>query len=306
MVLLRIALVLLLAAFPAVAIETPKWFAPSLLDFREEVREAAAKDKRVMIYVGQEGCPYCKRLVEVNLAQADIAEAMQRDFVSIALDLWGDRETSWTDGKTRSEKELARFLKVQFTPTLLFLDEAGGVALRVNGYKPPERFRLAIDYAAKRLEKRQTLAEYIAERSGAKAPAIPAKPAATTFKRGGDKPQVLVFESRDCVQCMELEQALERPDIRRALAALQKVQVDVDAERELVRTLGVSFTPTLVFFDRGGAEIFRIEGYVRPFHLISAIEYVSKDAWRSEPSFQRFLQARADRERAAGRRVELW
>jgi thioredoxin-related protein len=308
MVLLRIALVLLLAALPARAIEAPKWFAPSFLDFREEVREAAANGKRVMIY-GQEGCPYCRRLVEVNLAQPAIAQAMQRDFVSIALDLWGDRETHWIDGKARPEKDLARLLKVQFTPTLLFLDEAGGVALRVNGYQPPERFALAIEYAGRRLERKQTLAEFIAERGGTKAApakAPPAKAAQAPVKAGGDKPQLIVFETRDCEQCMELEQAFERPEIRRALAALRKVHVDVAAERDLVRKLGVSFTPTLVFFDRGGAEIFRIEGYVRPFHLVSAIEYVSQGAWRTEPSFQRFLHARADRERAAGRPVEIW
>jgi hypothetical protein len=38
---------------------------------------------------------------------------------------------------------------VQFTPTLVFFDEKGGVALRVNGYYPPDRFLAALDAAAR-------------------------------------------------------------------------------------------------------------------------------------------------------------
>ena len=52
--------------------------------------------------------------------------------------------------------------------------------------------------------------------------------------------------------------------------------------------------------------MFRIDGYIRPFHLVSALDYVASGSWKTEPSFQRFLQARADRERAAGRTVDLW
>jgi thioredoxin-related protein len=37
----------------------PAWFAASFLDFRDEVAEAARAGKRVMIYLGQDGCPYC-------------------------------------------------------------------------------------------------------------------------------------------------------------------------------------------------------------------------------------------------------
>ena len=47
-----------------------------------------------------------------------------------------------------SEKALGRELRVQFTPTLLFLDEKGTVALRLNGYLPPHRLDAALDYAA--------------------------------------------------------------------------------------------------------------------------------------------------------------
>ena len=42
------------------------------------------------------------------------------------------------------------------------------------------------------------------------------------------------------------------------------------------------------------------------FILASALEYVSSGAYRKEPSFQRFVQARAERLRASGHGVDLW
>ena len=306
------------------AIDIPPWFANSFLDVREEMRDAAADGRRVMLYFGQDGCPYCKRLMEANFSQRDIVEATRKRFVAIALNLWGDRETHWVDGVARTEKELGVFLRVQFTPTLLFLDESGGVALRLNGYQPPERFRLAIDYAGRARPGAESFADFL-RASPQGAPRVAAPPAgllreppvAVTFPRKAA--QLLVFESRDCTACEELHAALAHPELRAAVATLEPVRIDAFGTRsvrhaagealteaELARRLGVHFTPTLVYFDAEGREVFRAEGYLRRFHLAATLDYVVQGAYRTEPSFQRFLQARADRERAAGRPVDLW
>jgi CelD/BcsL family acetyltransferase involved in cellulose biosynthesis len=52
--------------------------------------------------------------------------------------------------------------------------------------------------------------------------------------------------------------------------------------------------------------VFRLEGYLRPFHLIGAFDYVAQGAYRTQPEFQRFLQAKADRLREQGQVVDLW
>jgi thioredoxin-related protein len=72
------------------------------------------------------------------------------------------------------------------------------------------------------------------------------------------------------------------------------------------RDLGVIYAPSVVFFDATGAEVFRIAAYLRPFHFASSFAYVADQGYRSEPSFQRYLQARAERMRSRGERVELW
>jgi thioredoxin-related protein len=70
--------------------------------------------------------------------------------------------------------------------------------------------------------------------------------------------------------------------------------------------LKLTYVPSMVFFDDRGQEVFRIEAYMRPFHLAGSLEYVSSGAYREEPSFQRFLQSEAERQRARGEPVDLW
>ena len=75
---------------------------------------------------------------------------------------------------------------------------------------------------------------------------------------------------------------------------------------EWARALKIVYTPSIVFFDATGREVIRTEAYIRPFHLAGAFAYVSSGEYRNEPSFQRFLQARADRMRKRGQTVDLW
>src|SRR5436190_17256424 len=137
----------LLAAAPAFGQEAPDWFVQSFLDLREDVAEAAKDGKRVMLYFMQDGCPYCKRLVTVNFADPKIVEKTRRHFVPIVINIWGDREITSMDGRRMPEKKFAAMLKIQFTPTLLFLDEKGAPAHRINGYLPPDEFYAALDGA---------------------------------------------------------------------------------------------------------------------------------------------------------------
>jgi len=130
--------------------EVPAWFAESFLEFPQDVREAAADGKRLMLYFWQDGCPACKKMKETTLADRAIVEETRRHFVAVALNVYGERELQWTDGRTLREKELARALSIRGTPTLLFLDEQGGVALRRVGYVAPEHFAATLAEATRR------------------------------------------------------------------------------------------------------------------------------------------------------------
>jgi thioredoxin-related protein len=306
----------------AYAQQAPEWFTESLLDLREDVAEAAAQGKRVMLYFGQDGCPYCTRLMEVNFRQASIAQKAQRQLVALALNIWGDREVTWTDGTVTSEKRLAAQLKVQFTPTILFLDERGGIALRLNGYYPPQPFEAALDYVAGKI----SLQEY-RERQN-REPASPTLHPQPFFmgaphdlrRKPGAKPLAVLFETPFCAQCDEMHAvAFKRQEVLEQLAKFDVVRFSVSDSSPVVvpdgktlpaatwaKALRVGYVPTLLLFDARGREVFRTEAYLRPFHLSGALDYVASRAYVREPSFQRFLQARASEMRARGERVDLW
>jgi thioredoxin-related protein len=136
-----VVLALALAAFTVHAQdrEVPHWFPESFLEFPQDVKEAARDGKRLMLYFWQDGCPFCRKMTETTLADRATVHAVRTKFVPVALNIYGERELVWTDGRTMREKELARGLGIRGTPTLLFLDERGVAVARRVGYLPPER-----------------------------------------------------------------------------------------------------------------------------------------------------------------------
>ena len=278
-----LALLFVALASGASSQEHPRWFAQSLLILPEEIADAAREKKRVVLYFEQDGCPYCKRMVEVTFRDPAVAKRMQERFVPIALNIWGDREVTAPGGEAMSEKQLTRSLRIQFTPTMIFFDEKGEVALRLNGYYPPDRFLAALEGAFS---------------SAGRTGPTPGK------RKPGGKPVALLFEAGACAACEDLKVTLRHDSVAKQLAAFSLERLPLSGAR--AKQLGVGEAPTLVLFDAAGGEVIRLEAYFRPFHVAGSLEYVASGAYRSEPSFQRFLQERAERMRRAGERVDLW
>jgi thioredoxin-related protein len=311
---------------PPNAIEVPRWFTETFLDFREDVRDAAKQGKRLLVYFGQDGCPYCRELLAVNFSQPAIVEKTRRHFVAVALNIWGDREVTWLDGKVMSEKDFARHLKVQFTPTVLLLDEKGGVVARLNGYYPPHRFEAALDYAVLRKERTHSFEQHmrrsVKEAASEKLHDEPffIRPPYALVRKGKVRPLAVLFETPYCSACDEMHRvAFRRKDVLEQIERFDVVRLALNDTQPIetpfgqrtradvwARQLRISYTPTLVMFDGQGREVFRVEAYVRPFHLASSLDYVASGAYKAEPSFQRYVQARADKLRDKGRPVELW
>ena len=131
--------------------EQPDWFKVSFLDLYEDIAEAADANKRVMVFFFQDGCPYCKKLLEDNFGQRNISDKTQQHFDVITLNIWGDREVTVGD-QVMTEKDFAAALKVQYTPTLIFFNEDNKAVFRANGYYPPEKFKVVLDYIGQKKE----------------------------------------------------------------------------------------------------------------------------------------------------------
>ncbi|MDH5778396.1 MAG: thioredoxin fold domain-containing protein, partial [Gammaproteobacteria bacterium] len=140
--------------------EKPQWFKQSFLDIKEDIEEANANGKRLLLYFYQDGCPYCAKLLQDNFGQRKISKKAQNYFDVIAINMWGDREVTWIDGNLSTEKDISARMRVMFTPTMLFLDEKGGVALRVNGYYAPDKFEAALDFVGRRMERKMAFSDF--------------------------------------------------------------------------------------------------------------------------------------------------
>jgi thioredoxin-related protein len=305
--------------------EHPAWFKQSFLDIRDDVGEAADNNKRVLLYFYQDGCPYCKKLLETNFSMRDLSERTQNYFDVIAINMWGDREVTDFAGANLSEKQFAADLKVMFTPTMLLLNEQGEVVVRLNGYYPPHKFGAVIDFVGQRKEKTVTFREYWARQSPVAASgklhrdSSYLQPPYRLADRPGNKPLLVLFEQKICGHCDELHgDILKRKESAALLQQFDVLLLDMWSDTPVQtpagqqttaaiwsRELGVQYVPSMVIFDKAGDEVFRTEAYLKSFHIQSALEYVLSGAYREQPSFQRFVQARADALEAQGIHVDL-
>lgn len=306
----------------------PDWFKVSFLELEEDVAEAAVEGKRLMLVFHQDGCPYCNLFVERNLAQKDIVDRLKSKFDVIEFNMWGDREVVAVGGKTFTEKDFAAALSVQFTPTVLFLTEQGQLALRLNGYYDPDRFRVALDYVEQKRESIESFKEFMAAN----------KPVATSRKLiqpgyvsgnitdlasrsgKGQKPLAVLFEQGQCKNCETLHSTLQSdPQALKLLNEFDVYQVDIwgdepfntpDGEstngRKWSSDLDVSFAPTMILYSATGEEVIRSEAWFKRFHTQSILDYVVSDAWREEPSFQRYITARVEAIREEAKDVNIW
>jgi thioredoxin-related protein len=307
--------------------EKPDWFKNSFLDLREDLQEATGEGKRLILYFHQDGCPYCAKLLNENFSIKEIVDKTRQGFQLIAINIWGDREVVGLSGESTTEKAFAAAMKVMYTPTLLFLDEQGQKVLRINGYYAPHRFTAALDYVAGREERKRSFRDYLAQ----------TRPAASTGKlhrqadylqppmdlsrpaEAGAKPLLVLMEMKQCPPCDELHrEILTQPALRETLKGFDVALVDIWSAEELItpggkrikatdwaESLGIQYAPSMLFFDSEGKEVFRSEAYLRTFHTHAAMEYVLSGSYREQPSFQRFVQARADEMRARGEAVDL-
>ncbi len=312
----------------AMPTEYPEWFKDSFLEFADDVEEAAAEGKRLAILFHQDGCPYCNLLVERNLSQHDIQQLMKDKFDVIAINMWGARELISVAGKTYTERDFAAALRVQYTPTILFFNEQGKLALRLNGYLKPAEFKRALNYVADKQETKISYANYIAANRVQTTSAALNKQDffdqdsadLTLPKTGYEQPLAVFFEQANCPNCDQLHAAIKKDtDTSEIIKQFRNVQLDMWSDAPIVtpsgerlsakqwaNKLGINYAPSIVLFDKQGKEIIRVEAMFKSFHTQSVFDYVVSEAYREEPSFQKYISHRADAIRETGKTVDLW
>jgi len=306
--------------------ETPGWFKDSFLEFEEDVAEAATHNKRLLLYFHQQGCPYCAKLVEENFTDPDIESYVRQHFEGIEVNMWGDREIVSVAGNNFTEKTFAGALKVQFTPTVIFLNEQGKVALRLNGYYPPQKFRLALRYVAEKQESKQSFNEFVRANTKAVSGSLLDEDFLLKISdlqsllKNSDNYLAVYFESAGCEECEIMHRrVLSDEPTRKLVKQMDSVQLDIYSDKQIVtpsglqlsqadyaQQLNIGYSPSVVFYSPQGKEVHRIEGFLKTFHFQSSLAYVLEQGYQTQPSFQRYISERGEKLREMGYDTDIW
>lgn len=99
--------------------KTP-WMRDTFKDLGEDLAEANAEGKRLMVLMEQRGCIYCKKMHEEVFSREDVTAYIEENYFVVQMDLRGSVEMTDFDGEALPERAMARKWGLLFTPTMMF------------------------------------------------------------------------------------------------------------------------------------------------------------------------------------------
>ena len=99
------------------------WMRDTFKDLSEDLADANAEGKRLMVIIEQRGCIYCKKMHEDVFPVAKIADYIEENFFVVQINMFGDVEVTDFDGTILPEKEMVRRWGALFTPSIMFFPE---------------------------------------------------------------------------------------------------------------------------------------------------------------------------------------
>ena len=99
------------------------WMRNTFKDMAEDLEEANAEGKRMLIMFEQRGCIYCTQMHEEVFPDPVITKYIEDNYFVVQINLFGDEEVTDFDGTVLTEKKMATRWGVVFTPTMLFMPE---------------------------------------------------------------------------------------------------------------------------------------------------------------------------------------
>lgn len=289
----------------------PDWFELTSGDLGDDLNEAIAIGKKgIVIYFGQKRCAYCEQFLNNNLGTADIVQYMRENYNVIAIDIWGIEDITDTDGETYTEHDLSVKFETNFTPSLIFYDEDGEKVFRLRGYYEPYKFRAALRFVVEKFYKKENFRSYLAraepglffydeglnERDFFTPPPFDLN----RIDRPQKKPLAVFFEQGKCHACDLLHSGpLNDKRTITEIGKMQVVQLNMAADtpvttpagikttaKDWAEQLGLFHTPTILFFNEVGREVFRVDSVVQFYRLWGVLDYINKRAYRENKDYQ--------------------
>ena len=295
------------------------WFKKSFLEITEDVEEAKEGNKHVMLFFHLDGCPYCEQMVQ-NFDKAFLKGSIQENFEVIAINIRGDLEVAMDEDQTLSEKALAAKIGVQWTPTVVFLNQKNEIVAKTNGYRTPQKFKQVLDFVRHKAYETQTLAGYIEgiEKSGNYRLKQHSMYRDVSDFSSIETPLAVIFEDKECDACEYFYNTTLKDKITlSAFDAFTVVRLDANSTRAIVdndgdkttpkawaKELNLNYRPGIVLFNQGD-EITRIDGFLYAFHFREALRYVSGGFYQQFATYGTYLAYRQKQLLAQGIDIDI-
>lgn len=286
----------------------PEWFKESFLDIADDIEEAKENDKHVMLFLTLKFCPYCTKMLKENFTKGTVNQPfIEENFDVIGINVQGSKEIAINEDTTLTEKEYAAHLKVQYTPTILFLDANNKIVVRINGYRSQKNFKHILNFVKNKEYKNTTLTKYLEKNKNKGLYKIKDS---SMFTKTDDlstitKPLAVIFEDAGCTQCEYLHNTtFKNKDVKNELSQFTIVRLDASSTKKIITPTGevttplkwandlkLDYRPGIVLFDEK-KEIIRIDALLYSFHFKEVFRFVSGKYYDKYHTFLDYLKVR--------------
>ena len=108
------------------------WMRDTFKDLTEDLEEATAEGKRLMVMIEQRGCIYCRKMHEEVFVVPEIDQYITDNFFVVQINMFGDVEVTDFDGTALTEKDMVKRWGALFTPSIMFFRQEIGDDVSAN------------------------------------------------------------------------------------------------------------------------------------------------------------------------------
>lgn len=120
---------------------------------------AGEKDKKVLIDVYAEWCPYCGRMHSDTYTDSRVIDTINDYFVLVKINIESDDKLNYL-GQEFTEKQFSAFLQNSSLPTTYFMQSDGELLGKQPGLIPAEMFSLLLEFVGAGIYKEQSFEEF--------------------------------------------------------------------------------------------------------------------------------------------------
>ncbi len=134
---------------------------PMALD--EAIEAASANNKKILIDVYAEWCPYCEKMHNEVYTESDVIEAVNEYYYLVKINIESDNMVNYL-GREMTEQNFSAMLESSSLPTTYFMNGEGAVLGLQPGLVPSDTFRDLLHFVGSDAYESQSFEEFRQEK----------------------------------------------------------------------------------------------------------------------------------------------